>query len=57
MPHTVAVGKTRLPRDDIDGMTALLHHQPSGLDPQILNRLGRRLAGFGAECATELARA
>jgi hypothetical protein len=24
--HTIAVGETRLPSDDVDRMTALLHH-------------------------------
>jgi isoquinoline 1-oxidoreductase beta subunit len=37
-------------------MPAPLHHQPGGLDPQVLDRLGRRLPGLGAEGATELAR-
>jgi hypothetical protein len=31
--HAVAIGETRLPRDDVDRMAALLHHQPGGLDP------------------------
>ena len=42
---------------DIDRMAALLHHQAGGLDPQVLDRLGRRLAGLGMEGAAELARA
>ena len=37
-------------------MAALLHHQPGGLDAQVLDRLGRRLAGLGAERTAELAR-
>ena len=54
--HTVAIGETRLPSDDVDRMAGLLHHQPGGLDPQVLDRLGRRLACLGAEGAAELAR-
>jgi len=34
--HAVAIGKTRLSGDDFDRMAALLHHQPSGLDAQVL---------------------
>ena len=41
VPHTVTVDKTRLPSDDIDGMAALLHHQPGGLYSQVLDRLSR----------------
>ena len=39
--HAVAIGETRLPGDDVDRMAALLHHQASGLDAQVLDRLGR----------------
>ena len=46
-----------LPGDDVDRMTAPLHDQPGGLDAQVLDRLGRRLAGLGAECTAKLARA
>src|SRR6266436_6476795 len=52
--HTVAIGKTRLPGDDVDRMAALLHHQASSFDAQVLDRLGRRLAGLGAERTAEL---
>jgi hypothetical protein len=55
--HSRAIGKTGLPRDDVDRMAALLHHQAGGLDAQVLDCPGRRLAGFGAECPAELARA
>src|SRR5712675_3698341 len=55
--HAVAIGETRLPGDDVDRMAALLHHQSSGLDAQILDRLGRRLAGLSAKGAAELTRA
>jgi hypothetical protein len=54
--HAVAIGKTRLPSDDVDRMAALLHHQPGGLDAQVLDRFGRRLAGLGTECSAELTR-
>jgi len=37
-------------------MAALLHHQAGGFDAQVLDRLGRRLAGLGAEGTAELAR-
>jgi hypothetical protein len=47
--HSVAIGKTRLPGDDVDWMAVLFHHQPGGLDAQVLDGLGRRLAGLGAE--------
>jgi hypothetical protein len=53
--HAVAVGKTGLPRDDFDRMVALLHHQPGGLEAQVLDCLGRRLPGLGAERTAELA--
>src|ERR1700685_3728316 len=45
--HSVAIGETCLPGDDFDGMATLLHHQPSGLESQVLDRLGWRLAGLG----------
>jgi hypothetical protein len=54
--HAVAIGKTRLPNDDVDRAAALLHHQPGGFDAQVLDRLGRQLAGLGAEGTAELAR-
>src|SRR5882762_4278240 len=54
--HAVTIGKTCLPGDDIDRMTALLHHQPGSLDAQVLDCLGWRLAGLGMEGAAELAR-
>jgi len=38
-------------------MAALLHHQAGGLDAKVLDRLGRRLAGLGAERTAELTRA
>jgi hypothetical protein len=38
-------------------MAALLHHQAGGLDAQVLDRLGWRLAGLGAERTAELTRA
>src|SRR5271169_5079231 len=55
--HAVAIGKTRLPSDDVDRMAALLHHKAGGLEALVLDRLGRRLAGLGVECTAELARA
>jgi hypothetical protein len=51
----VAIGKTNLPSDDVDRMSALLRHEPGRLDAQVLDPLGRRLPGLGAESATELA--
>ena len=54
--HAVAISKTRLPGDDVDRMTALLHHQPGGFNAQVLDRLGGRLAGLGVEGTAELAR-
>ena len=54
--HAVAIRKTRLPSDDIDRTAALLHHQPGGLDAQVLDRLDRRLASLGTECSAELMR-
>src|SRR5262249_26246446 len=53
--HAVAIRETGLAGDDLDWVTALLHHQPRGLDTQVLNRLGRRLAGLGVERASERA--
>jgi hypothetical protein len=47
--HALAVGEAGLAGHDVDRVAALLHHQPRGLDPQILDRLGRRLAGLGME--------
>jgi hypothetical protein len=55
--HAVTVGKTCLPGDDINRMAALLHHQARGLDAQVFDCLGRRLAGFDLERTAELARA
>src|SRR5712675_2196513 len=55
--HAVAIGETRLPGDDVDRMAALLHHQAGGLDAKVLDRLGRRLTGLGAERTAELTRA
>ena len=37
-------------------MATLLHHQARGFETQVLDRLGRRLAGLGVERAAELAR-
>src|SRR5262249_61793217 len=37
-------------------MAALLQHQPSGLDAQVLDRFSWRLARLGAECTAELTR-
>ncbi len=36
-----------LPRDHVDRMPPLFHHQPRGFDAQVLHRLGRRLARLG----------
>src|SRR3984893_18442565 len=36
-----AIGEARLPSDDVDRMPALLHHQPGGLDAQVLDSFGR----------------
>src|SRR5580700_8234873 len=55
--HALAVGETRLGGDDVDRVPALLHHQPRGFDAKMLDRLGGRLAGLGAEGAAELPRA
>ena len=55
--HAVAIGKTCLSGDNVDRMATLLHHQASGLDAQVLDRLGRRLSGLGLERTAELARA
>ena len=38
--HAIAIGKTRLPGDDVDRMAALFHHQPGGLNAQVLDRPG-----------------
>ena len=54
--HAIAIGEAGLPGDDVDRMAALLHHQPGGLDAQVLDRLGRRSAGLGTEYTAELAR-
>ena len=54
--HAATIGKTRLPSDDVDRTAALLHHQPGGLDAQVLDRLDRRLASLGTECSAELMR-
>jgi hypothetical protein len=55
-PHAVAIGKTRLPGNDLDWVPTLLQHQPGGLDAQLLDRLCRRLAGLAAERTAELTR-
>jgi hypothetical protein len=38
-------------------LSALRYHELCCLEPQVLDRLARRLAGLGAERAAELARA
>ncbi len=48
-PHPLAVGEAGLPGDRLDGMTGLLHQQARGLDPQVLHRLGGRLAAAYAD--------
>jgi len=44
--HAVAIGETRLPSDDVDRMAALLHHQPGGLDSQVVLLQTLLLADF-----------
>ena len=54
-PHSFAIRKARLPRDDLDGMAAVFQHQPGGLETEFFNSLCRRLASLGRERASELA--
>jgi hypothetical protein len=56
-PHALAVRKTRLPRDNFDRMSPLLHQKPCSFDPELLDRLCGRLPGFGREGSRELTRA
>src|SRR5580692_6655912 len=53
--HVVAVAEAGLASDDFDGMTALLHQVSRRLDPQIFDRLGRRLTCLRVERPAELA--
>lgn len=53
-PHPIAVGESCLIGNDVDRMPTALHHYPRGLDTQVFDRLGRRLASFSVEHAAEL---
>jgi hypothetical protein len=48
------ISKARLDSNDVERVAALLQHQPGGFDPQVLDRPGRCLTGFGAEDTAEL---
>src|SRR5439155_21658250 len=50
-------GIIRLVRHGFNREPPLFEHEPRRLQPQILDRLGRRQAGFGPEYAAELPRA
>jgi hypothetical protein len=52
-----APGRACLPGDLFDGLPPLFPHQPGGLEPEVLDRLGWRLAGFSMKDSAELARA
>jgi hypothetical protein len=52
----LSVAKACLPRDRFNRLRFLLRHQRSGFQPEILNRLGWRPAGFRTKDAAELAR-
>src|SRR3546814_13833207 len=46
-PHPLAIRKAGFGGDSLNRMACLLHHDARGLDPQVLDRLGRGPAGFG----------
>jgi len=54
-PHSFAIRKAGLPRDDLDGMPAVFQHQPGGLETEFFDGFCRRLASLGRERASELA--
>src|ERR1700729_2237618 len=53
----VAIAEPGLTRPPVGRVAALLHEIARTLDSQVLDRLGRRLAGLGVESPTELSRA
>lgn len=55
--HPFPVGEAVFDGDHIERVAALLQHQPGGFHAQFLDGPCRRLPGFGAESAAELARA
>src|SRR5690348_696300 len=55
--HALSIAESRLARDGFDRKPALFEHEARRLEPQILDRLGRRQACFGPEYAAELPRA
>jgi hypothetical protein len=55
--HAFPAAETRFPCNVFDRKPALFEHQPRRFQPQRLDSLGRRCAGFGSEDARELPRA
>jgi len=56
LAHPARISKTRFLRDNLNGMTALLNHEPCRLKAQFLDGFGRGLSGFLLERAAELTR-
>src|SRR5258706_500709 len=55
--HALPIAESRLVRHGFNRKPPLFEHEPRRLQPQILDRLGRRQAGFCPEYAAELPRA
>ena len=55
--HSFAVQKTCFPRDHVNRVSLLFHHEPGSLQAKLFNSLCRRLTGFGQKGAAELTRA
>src|SRR5258708_28920614 len=55
--HALPIAESRLVRHGFNRKPPLFEHEPRRLQPQILDRLGGRQAGFGPEYAAELPRA
>jgi hypothetical protein len=55
--HSFAVQKTRFPRDHVNWVSLLFHHEPRSLQAKLFNSLCGRLTAFGQKGAAELTRA
>ena len=53
--HAFLIFETGLAGNDLDRVTALLDHQPRGVEPKTLDRLRGRHSGFRSEGSAERA--
>src|SRR5258707_2280515 len=56
-PHSLTIAVSRLASNFLDWQSALLEHEPGGLEAQVFNCLRRRKAGLCPEHSTKLSRA